>query len=186
MEQTPSWGANTSSVIQEIPSILWNTHVHYRIQNSPLSARAIKSMSQHLTSWRIILKLSSHLSSNWFFPSCLPTKTLYTNLLHPIRATCPAHLILLYVITRIFGKDTDHKVPRCVVFSIPLISSLWGPNILLNTLFSNTTHWVATQKSAVLIYLAAETCNHAPSAYVPPSVWATKFPTHTKLQSCIF
>jgi len=107
----------------------------------------------------------------------------------PIRATCPAHLILLYVITRISGEDTDHKVPCSVAFSTSLISSLWGPNILLIILFSNTTHWVTTQKRAVLIYLAAEARNHAPSAYVPPSVWATKFHTHTKvqakLQSCI-
>ena len=100
-----------------------------------------------------------------------------------IRATCPTHLILLYVITRISDEDKDHKVPRCVFFSTPLISFLWGPNILLSTVFSNKTHWVTTQKSAVLIYLAAEARNHAHSAYVPPSVWATKFHTHTKLQA---
>jgi len=64
----------------------------------PLSwARSIRSMPPHLTSWSSIL-LYSHLClrlPSGLFPSGFPTKTLYTPLLSPIRATYPAHLILL-------------------------------------------------------------------------------------------
>jgi hypothetical protein len=51
---------------------------------------------QNSTSWRSSLILSSHLRLGLpsdLFPLGFPTKTLYTPLPTPIRATCPAHLI---------------------------------------------------------------------------------------------
>ena len=70
---------------------------------------SIRSIPPHPTSWRSILILSSHLRlglPSGLFPSGFPTKTLYTPLLSPIRATWPAHLILLDLLTRtILGEQ---------------------------------------------------------------------------------
>ena len=65
-------------------------------------ASPIQSIYPHPTYWRSILILSTHLRlglPSGLFTSSFPTKTLYTTLSSPIRATCPAHLILLDFIT---------------------------------------------------------------------------------------
>jgi hypothetical protein len=62
--------------------------------------------------------------------SCFPTTILYAFLFSPIRSTYPAHHILLDLIILImFGEE---HFPQ-----LPIISPLFGQNILLSTLFSN-------------------------------------------------
>jgi uncharacterized membrane protein len=87
--------------------------------------------------------LSSHLRvglPSGLLLSGLPTKILYAPLTSPMRATCPAHLILLALITlTILGEEYKPcSSSLCGFLQPPVTSSLIGPNILLSTLFSNT------------------------------------------------
>ena len=76
-------------------------------------ASSIQSIPAHPPFWRSILTLSSliHLGlPSGFFPSGLPTKTLYTPLLSPTRATYPAHLTLFDFITRTILGEQDRPL----------------------------------------------------------------------------
>ena len=112
-------------------------------------ASPIQSIYLHPTSWRSILILSTHQRlglPSGLFPSGFPTKALYTTLSSPIRSTCPAHLILLHFITRtILGElYISFSSSLCNLLHSPVISSLLGPNIFLNTMPSNTLSFLSS------------------------------------------
>jgi len=103
------------------------------------SANSLSSITPHFISWRSILILSSHLRlalSSVSFPQVSPPKPYASPL--PIRATCPAHLILLNSITRtILGEQyRSLRSSLCSLLHSLVTSSLFGLNILLNRIFS--------------------------------------------------
>jgi len=77
-----------------------------------------------------MLGLLSHL-----FLLPFQSKILYAFLIFPMHATCPTHLILHNLITLIIFHETPHYAvfPRLLS-----LLPLWGTNVLLSTLFSNT------------------------------------------------
>jgi len=102
MVQSPSWGANWFAASQEIPRILLNPKVHYRIHKRPppVSILGQPSLvhiptSHHLEIHPNIIHPSTprspQSSLSLRFPYQDPTRPLFS----PIRATCPAHLIPL-------------------------------------------------------------------------------------------
>jgi hypothetical protein len=90
-------------------------------------------------------------------------------LLVPICVTCPAHLILLDVISQIIVRSTDHR-PHFVKFSTPLLTRPSWAQISSSALYSQI------HSAYIPLY------SQIPSAYIPTPMWETKFHTHTKQQ----
>ena len=97
---------------------------HLRVPDTCPYPEPDQSMSPNLTSWKSNLTLFSHLCLgilSGLFPSGFHTKTLYTPLLSPTRATYTAHLIPLDLINWIlFGEQyRSLSFSLCSFFPLP-------------------------------------------------------------------
>jgi hypothetical protein len=112
MEQSPSWEAKSHSSSQEIPRILWNPEVHYRVHKRlplvpiPSQMNPVHTFPPYFSQVHsnIILPLCLGLPSG-LFPSDFRTKILYGFLIVLVRATCIAHLILLDLLPLIIFRE---------------------------------------------------------------------------------
>jgi hypothetical protein len=126
--------------------ILWDPKYNNRVHNSPPTEPILNQINPvhaiHPISRRSILILSSHYkprSSKWFPSFGFHHQTLYRPLLPPIRATCPAHLILLYVITRILREEYwSWRSSVCNFLQSAVPSSLIHSHVFLSTLLCLT------------------------------------------------
>ena len=153
MVQSPSWEANWFAASQEIPRISRNPKVHYRTHKRPPPVPILNQpnpvhiLTSHLLEIHPnIIHPSTYTSCQWSLPLRFPHQDPIHLLSSPIRATCPTHLILLDFISRTLLGEEYRSLSSsfCNLLHSPVTSSLLGPNILLNTIFSNTLSFLSS------------------------------------------
>jgi hypothetical protein len=137
MELSPSWEGANCAAIQELPNILWNQMVNYRVHKSPPLVPILNQIDPVHTTPSYLSKIHFNIShpptfwpSSWSLFFWLSHQySIYISILPHLRyMPCLSH-------------SPWHKLwssSFCSFLQPPVTSSLFGPNILLRTLFSTT------------------------------------------------
>ena len=124
--------------------------------------------------------------SKWYiFLGFSPPKPL----LSPLRATCPAPHILLDLIARIvFGEQyRSLNSSLCSFLHSVVISSLLGPNMLLNTIFSDTLSLLSSRKRRSINPIQNNMQNYSSVCFnfnLLVENWETKNSKHSMVSIC--
>jgi hypothetical protein len=95
-----------TQLVKKYPAFLWNPKVHYRVQTSPpldpilSQLKPVRPIDPYLPNVHLnVILPPTPRSSQWFLAFGPPNQNSVNISLLPMRATCPAHLILLDLIT---------------------------------------------------------------------------------------
>ena len=155
LHSAESFRSHKSNTQLKIPLNLWELKVHYRIHNSPPFGPILSQTNPVHAHY--FFKIHIHItlpSKPGSSKKSLSPRYPQQNPSSPIRAKYPAHLILLDMITWItYGEVLTVQCPTVPTYLVP--------------------------RSPKYTSVPSQT----PSAYAPPSMWQTKFHTHTKQQA---
>jgi len=151
MVQSPSWEAKWFAASQEIPRISRNSKVHYRTHKCPPPVSILGQpnpvhipTSHHLEIRPNIIHPSTPRSPQWSPSLRFP----HQDPMHPPLLTHTRHMPILldFITCTVLGEEyRSFSSSLCNLLHSPVTLSLLGPNIRLNTMFSNTLSFLSSR-----------------------------------------
>ena len=125
MQQSPSWKANRFSASQQIPRILWNPKVHYRIHNCPPPVPILIQLDPVHTSTSHFLNIHFNIIPIYVWVSQVVSFLQVSPPKPCIRLTTPPYALNAQPISffsilspaQYWVSRTDHSAPHYVVSS---------------------------------------------------------------------
>jgi len=164
---SPSWEANRFSGSQEIPRILWNQKFHYHSHKSPPPVPILRKLNPVHAPTSLFLKIHF----NIILPSTPGSPKWSPSLRFPpkprIRLSRPPYRYMSHQshFSQLLGEE--YRLLAHYAFFSPVTSSPLAPNILHNTLLSNTLSLRSSLKSAhhYLVENCASSSTHISQGY---------------------
>ena len=146
MVQSPSWEANWFAASQDIPRISRNPKVHYPTHKRPPPVSILgQPNSVHIpTSHLLVIHPNIHPSTPRSPQWSLSLRFPHQDPIHPPLLTHTRHMLSPSHSSRFHHPHNIgwgvqiFSFSLCSLLHSPITSFLLGPNILLNTIFSNT------------------------------------------------
>ena len=154
MVEGPSWEANWFAANQEIPRISRNPKVHYRTHKRPPPVSILGQPNPvHIpTSHLLQINPNNIHPSMPRSPQWSPLRFPHQDPIHPPLLThtrhmpSPSHSSPFYHGTILGEQYKSFSYSLCNLLHSTVTSSLLGPNILLNTLSSNTLSFLYSRR----------------------------------------
>jgi len=163
MEESPSWEASSHSASQEIPHLLWNLKVHYRLHKSPSLVPVLSQMHPLYTFPNYFPKI--HSKTIFLF-----TTRSYAWSLH-FKFSDQNLVSISHLSHACYMSQTSHSTS----FDHP--NNIWWSVKVVKLIIIQSS-----PASCHFLPLKSKYSPQMPWIYVLPLVWETKFHTHTKQQ----